>query len=272
MQRGLSKTNARSHPPPVILSIHTYHSDRHQLVQQIQMIGGGALGQQAATAVRHVAAQNGVWSLGNFGGVPPKSAAMYHKSGEDATKSNESAGSECTSPDGSVLPYKIVEGDYRHVFNACGVGMAIASMGGAFIDCNKLFSQLSNYSKQEVCSMTVFNLTARQDLQAAFDLISQMLSTPTENDSASSTSCALRGSFKHRGDLGLSVTLIKGEDGVAKCFCVTLIMNPTSPYDNARPVPATIDLINTSSTALSGTSMKSEQQMEPTSQPAYTTG
>jgi hypothetical protein len=49
-------------------------SDRHQLVQQVQMIGSGALGPQAAQVIRHVAAQNGVWSLGNFGGVPPRSA------------------------------------------------------------------------------------------------------------------------------------------------------------------------------------------------------
>jgi hypothetical protein len=115
-------------------------------------------------------------------------------------------------------------------------------MGGAFIDCNKLFCELSNYSKQEVCSMTVFNLTARQDLQPAFDLISQMLSTPSDAGAAN-TSCVLRGSFKHRDDLGLNVALIKGGDGVAKCFCVTLIMNPASPFDTSRPIPATIELL-----------------------------
>jgi hypothetical protein len=91
------------------------------------MIGGGALGQQAATAVRHVAAQNGVWSLGNFGGVPPKSAMMYHQSGTDITP-----GAECTSGEetegqdaqnSGVLPSKIEENDYRHVFNSCTVGM-----------------------------------------------------------------------------------------------------------------------------------------------------
>jgi hypothetical protein len=115
-------------------------------------------------------------------------------------------------------------------------------MGGAFIDCNKLFCDLSNYSKQEVCSMTVFNLTARQDLQPAFDLISQMLSAPSDAGAASA-SCVLRGSFKHRNDLGLNVALIKGEDGTAKCFCVTIIMNPLSPFDVSRPVPATIELL-----------------------------
>jgi hypothetical protein len=53
---------------------------------------------------------------------------------------------------------------------------AIASMGGAFLECNALFAQLSDYTKQELCALTIFNLTARQDLQAAFDQISQLLS------------------------------------------------------------------------------------------------
>ena len=79
------------------------------------MIGGGALGQQAATAVRHVAAQNGVWSLGNFGGMPPKSAMMYHKP-------PEGEGNVAQTPDG-VVQSNIIDGDYRFVFNSCTVGM-----------------------------------------------------------------------------------------------------------------------------------------------------
>ena len=61
--------------PSSFLQIHPFNCrDRHQLIQQIQVIGNGALGPEASTAIRHVAAQNGVWSLGNFGGLPPRSA------------------------------------------------------------------------------------------------------------------------------------------------------------------------------------------------------
>jgi hypothetical protein len=278
-------------------------SDRHQLVQQIQMIGGGALGQPAATTVRHVAAQNGVWSLGNFGGVPPKSAMMYHQPGTSVIadeNGNTQGAVEQQRPqpvqDGNLLPNKIETHDYRYVFNSCTVGMvsaveplffscrngaltdrcilsftyqAIASMGGAFIDCNRLFSQLSNYSKQEVCSMTVFNLTAREDLQHAFDLISQMLSAPTDASGKSNMSqCVLRGSMKTRTDLGLSVSLIKGEDSVAKCFCITLVANPASPFDTSRPTPATLDFI----LAGQGVQTKEEESGNMESTPAYTTG
>ena len=147
---------------------------------------------------------------------------------------------------------------------------AIASMGGAFIDCNKLFCQLSNYTKQEICAMTIFNLTARQDLQHAFDLISQMLSAPTDagdNTPTNNTTCVLRGALKHRSDLGLSVTLIKGEDAVAKCFCVTLVLNPISPFDNSRPVPATIECAYAGQQQIQGAKAGG---MDPS--PAYTTG
>ena len=95
------------------------------------MIGGGALGQPAATAVRHVAAQNGVWSLGNFGGVPPKSAMMYHQP-EMSTLPGD-ASSDPTiqqQQDGSVLPNKIDVPDYRYVFSSCTIGMV-----RVFFDC-----------------------------------------------------------------------------------------------------------------------------------------
>lgn len=257
-----------------MLQQHQYRSeiDRHQLVQQVQRIGSGALGQEAATAVRHDAAQNGVWSLGNFGGVPPKSAMMYHQpSGPIADEPTSSADS-ASSLNGSTLPSKIEESDYRQVFNSCTIGMAIASMGGAFIDCNKLFCNISNYTKQEICSMTVFNLTSRQDLQSAFDLISQMLSAPLD-PTVTNTSCVLRGALKNRTDIGLNVKLVKGGDGVAKCFCVTLILNPASPYDTSKPTPAAMGhgIANTGQ-ILPGPTVKDSSQAGLAPSPAYTTG
>jgi len=254
-----------------MLQQHQYRSeiDRHQLVQQVQRIGSGALGQEAASAVRHVAAQNGVWSLGNFGGVPPKSAMMYHQAGGPIADEMPSS-TDPAATKGSTLPNKIEESDYRYVFSSCTIGMAIATMGGAFIDCNKLFCQISNYTKQEICSMTVFNLTARQDLQSAFDLISQMLSAPLD-PTVTDTPCVLRGALKNRTDLGLNVKLIKGGDGVAKCFCVTLIINPASPYDTSKPFPATHEngIANTGQ-IIPGAKDSSQAGLPPS--PAYMTG
>jgi hypothetical protein len=111
-------------------------SHRQQLIQQMQMIGGGQLGQQAASAIRHVAAQNGVWSLGNFGGVPPRSAissAISNTSdgvpntvGQTTNVSNASSDQSntgCSSHDTNLLLKDIEEHDYRFVFNSCAVGM-----------------------------------------------------------------------------------------------------------------------------------------------------
>lgn len=223
----------------------------------MQLIGNGAHGPQAAAAIRHVAAQNGVWSLGNFGGVPPKSAMSFYQSSADSDQQAQQG----------MQPTKVESSDYRYIFSSCGVGMAIASMGGAFIDCNQLFSQLSNYTKQELCSLTIFNLTSRQDLQHAFDLISQMISPPMDSRQDLPKPIVLRGAMKNRNDLGLCITLVKGEDGIAKCFCVTLIKNPASPFDTSTPIPVSFESVLAPSAGLSG---MTKEQIEST--PAFTSG
>jgi hypothetical protein len=82
------------------------------------MIGSGAHGPQAAQAIRQAAAQNGVWSLGNFGGVPPKSAMLVPSaSASDATAL--SSGSSVTD----ILQQSVSIEDYRFIFNSAGVGM-----------------------------------------------------------------------------------------------------------------------------------------------------
>jgi hypothetical protein len=178
-----------------------------------------------------------------------QSSVSSAASAAGVSTTTSAAGSQPTQQQKSVasnepqLVTSVDEHDYRFVFNSCAVGMAIASMGGAFIDCNQLFCQLSQYSKQEVCSMTIFNLTSRQDLQVAFDLISKMISPPPDGGTGNPPPCVLRGAMKHRNDLGLSISLIKGSDGIAKCFSVTLIRNPASPYDPSRPIPATADFL-----------------------------
>ena len=228
----------------------------------MQMIGNGAHGPQAAQAVRHVAAQNGVWSLGNFGDIPPKSAMSPFYQGGSGARADQS------STDPTQHANKIDTSEYKYVFNSCGVGMAILNLGGAFIDCNQLFCQLSNYTKQQICGMTVFNLTAREDLQTAFDLISQMISPPVESRDQEAKPIVLRGSMKNRNDIGLCISLVKGEDGIAKCFCATLIKNPKSPFDNSKPIPVSFDAIQTNQNV---TMQKSDANV-PNAAPAFTLG
>lgn len=225
----------------------------------MQLIGSGAQGPQAADAIRQVAAQNGVWSLGNFGGMPPRNAMSIYGAGNNTSMVGTPATQETTG----AAANRVEPSDYRFIFNACGVGMAIASMGGAFVDCNQLFCDLSGYSKQELCSLTIFNLTARQNLREAFDLISQMISPPLNAVDPPKT-IVLRGAMKQRNDLGIAMSLVKGEDGIAKCFCVTLVKNPTSPFDTSGPVPVSFDNVNAAACA------GKDQQLN--TQPTFTSG
>jgi len=238
----------------------------------MQLIGSGAQGPQAAAAIRHVAAQNGVWSLGNFGGAPPKSAMSIYQPSPQAVSDTGSGGS---STDNSAFqPTRVDNPDYRFIFNSCGVGMAIASMGGALIDCNQLFSQLSGYTKQELCSLTIFNLTARSDLQQAFEQISQMISPPMEARNETPKPVVLRGAMKNRSDLGLNIALVKGEDGIAKNFCVTLVKNPASPFDPTPPVPASFEsFLPMASAAIGGAgTMTKDPNDIGNAAPAFTSG
>lgn len=221
-----------------LLQQHHYRSEmeKAQLVQEIQRIGKGEIGQKAAAAIRHVAAQNGVYAEGNFGKMPTNGTAAVGET---------EAQSPIKGEDG-VISETIQEREYRCVFNSCSVGMAIATMGGSFIDCNQAFTQLSSYTKQELCAMTIFNLTSRVDLQGAFDMMSQLISPKSEtSDDVQGTKLpspvVLRSSIKRRIDLGLSVSLIRGDDGVVKYFSVTLVKIPSSPTGSSRPVPVIAD-------------------------------
>jgi PAS domain S-box-containing protein len=181
--------------------------DRQSLIQQMQQIGAAPLHQ-----------------------VLPQNMTVAPTQISAAAVSQPAAELNSISPN-----------DYKFVFNNSSVGMAIASMGGAFVDCNDIFCQLSDYTKEEVCTMTIFNMTARTDLQHAFDLISQMITPPSvEDQQKKSNTIVLRGAMKNRTDLGLSVSLIKGDLGIAKCFCVTLVK--ILSMETSRPDTVSIEM------------------------------
>ena len=110
-----------------MLQQHQYRSeiDRHQLIKQIQAIGSGAHGPEAAQTVRHVAAQNGVWSLGNFGGVPPASAMSHFEGTQQISTVNMPVEQGVVEEDRNnfQLQTKVDDNDCRLIFNSCSVGM-----------------------------------------------------------------------------------------------------------------------------------------------------
>lgn len=191
---------ARTIPNPIM--------KQHTLQQSAASIGPASIG--GTNAISHQMALN----------VPPSSTIQAGILPMNALAPPPQAPSTTTSSSA------VTQNDYKFIFNNSSVGMAIASLGGAFIDCNSIFCQLSEYTKEEICSMTIFNMTSRQDLQHAFDLISQMITPALDNGSEKGdekSSIVLRGAMKKRTDLGLNISLIKGEHGIVKCFCVTLV-------------------------------------------------
>ena len=185
-----------------------------------------------------------------------------------------------------VMQDSLGDRDFRIVFNSCSVGMPIATMGGSFIDCNTAFSQLSSYTKQELKAMTIFNITSRDDLQGAFDMMSKLITPPTTSgfdadgnnveDATSQAPVVLRSAIRHRSDLGLSVSLVRGEDGVAKYFNITLVKLPSSLGIGAvKPVPATAEMSSEPEQAVSGLQQvlsSTEKQGFQGNLPTYTAG
>jgi hypothetical protein len=89
--------------------------------------------------------------------------------------------------------------------------------------------------------MTIFNMTSQKDLQHAFDLISQMITPNLESlNQDESKSIILQGSMKGRNDLGLSISLIKGNQGIGRCFCVTLVR--IISMDKSRPDVISVEM------------------------------
>ena len=219
------------------------HRDRQAMLQQMQ--------QSSANPTDNLQ-QNQL----SMGGLAPNSDAQVQQLQQmgampQGDLPGQAAQGLPMNPLGQQLPQNVVnsinQNDYKFIFDNSSVGMAIASLGGAFVDCNSIFSQLSEFTKEEICAMTIFNMTSRQDLQHAFDLISQMI-TPTLDNNAGiasdkgddKSSIVLRGAMKKRSDLGLSISLIKGDHGMAKCFCVTLVR--ILSMETTRPDTVSIEM------------------------------
>ena len=75
--------------------------------------------------------------------------------------------------------------------------------------------------------MTLFDLICSTDLKYAIEYLRQMISLPKDATNAMTLPrYVIRASTKTGVNIGLDVSLIKGNDGITKFFCVALIKNP----------------------------------------------
>lgn len=110
---------------------------------------------------------------------------------------------------------------------------AIASLGGQFVDCNQEFCEHIKGTKEDVCAMSFFHLIHEEDLQTAFDAISELVSScETLNVRSDDVvkPCIVR--VRIHQELRLRIELITGSDGTVQSFCVTLLAaEPTRPSE-----------------------------------------
>lgn len=114
--------------------------------------------------------------------------------------------------------------------------LAIASIGGAFLDCNTEFTQLSSYSKHELQAMNIFNLIKKVDLHLAFVMTSQLITPPKGKLDKTQAPILLRSSFKHRQDICLNISLCQGNNGVKRHFLVKLIVTCCKLRQPGHPI------------------------------------
>lgn len=160
----------------VLLTLAIPARDNCMLVKQVQQIGHGALGPSASTAVRQVAAKNGI-------------AATIWPNNNDQVVQSAVAGSKPQAPSSHQIQTEAPAADYSAAFQNCPVALGIATLGGSFMDCNEQFCHITHSSKGKILKQTIFSLIAKQDLHSAFDEISRWInnhdraSTNGANDS-----------------------------------------------------------------------------------------
>lgn len=128
------------------------------------------------------------------------------------------------------------------------------------MDCNRTFLDLANSSKEELKSLTIFNLIARAELQGSFQRISTMLLTKDENPHQDDEPFFVGASFTHRPDLSLQITPVRSADGEMQYLCVTLMQNETVAPIQAvvSPLPTDFSVIESQTT--SGDSKDASQE------------
>ena len=122
--------------------------------------------------------------------------------------------------------------DYKLIFNSCAVGLAIVSMGGYFVDCNKIFCNVTGYTKEQMCTMTIFNLIDEPELPKALEQITGLImSSVSDSECDHNKSVLIRASPKIRENLGFSIGIVRYAKVVPKGFCINLVN-----YANNTPI------------------------------------
>lgn len=116
--------------------------------------------------------------------------------------------------------------DYVQVFQQSGVAQAIAGMDGSFVDCNRRFSELSGFTRDEVQRRSIFNMTPAEDLQHTFEIVSELMG-PTSSSMGKpvevrqfSKPCKMRGGIVA---VDVSMALLRDSHGRPSQFACAVV-------------------------------------------------
>jgi len=209
--------------------------DNGLLVHQMQCLEKGAMGNMATQVARQMINKNDVSHI-----------VWANGSKEESFENSFPVPSAAPPP-----PTTTTEADFVAAFQHLSVPMAIATLGGSFVDCNDRFRK---YAHELVATHTVgdaaaaadnfnqkrsiFNLIAKNDLQKAFLKISDWL-TPSHLNQDFDSPIVLQSVLST--DVTLCLTPIKRpNDSSLRFLCMTLVMNNANENSNNNNIHSEI--------------------------------
>ena len=207
--------------------------------QQLSNIHDGQYGPEAAKAVKAIARHNGVASLATSHRYSVTN--MMGVFNVDAVSTSVQSIPNTWENDGGALfdmtetRSDVRERQYQEVFEHASVAMGISSLGGTFLECNRLFCEKCQFSKHQICSLSIFHLTAKDQLSHAFDQLNSLLT----EDPSSADPIILRGilprqqlhiQLLNRSRAGLDEKSTEEQKGDcrSKLLLVTLLQEPAT--------------------------------------------
>eukprot|EP00613_Pedinella_sp_CCMP2098_P000279 CAMPEP_0171622116 /NCGR_PEP_ID=MMETSP0990-20121206/17041_1 /TAXON_ID=483369 /ORGANISM="non described non described, Strain CCMP2098" /LENGTH=350 /DNA_ID=CAMNT_0012187831 /DNA_START=17 /DNA_END=1069 /DNA_ORIENTATION=- len=186
-------------------------SEAAEYIRELQSIGASHM-----QACRSLQAEPSSGSQQHYDAPP----VPHEKAPSDGNGGGRGVASATVPSVGSASSSHSTNQLYRFAFHDSGVPMAVASMDGCFVECNGKFVEASGYSKEELLSLTIFNLTAAHDLHDTFAKVSQML----RSSSATPSSLEVRAVVKYNQERGrLAISLVRNEHEQPTHFSVCIV-------------------------------------------------
>ena len=100
------------------------------------------------------------------------------------------------------------------------VAMVLTGVDGHIVACNDAFTSLSGYTRQEVLSTSIFNMTLPEEMTQMFQMVSTMLSFPQERTKHFTKTCKFQGRDEF---CFVSMWIVREDDGEPLYFQMVMV-------------------------------------------------